>query len=142
MTAHAQPPEARLIREKREQIVPALSMTRAAAAATADGLGNFSATLWTSIENGYQQTSQGAVPYSGTPDRVARMARVVGVTARELEQAGRKDAARTLAKLPAPRQRDARASLAERVERLEHMLGVRLEGTEDEEGEHRERRRA
>lgn len=139
MTAHAQPPEARLIREKREQMVPALSMTRAAAAATADGLGNFSATLWTSIENGYQQTSQGTVPYSGTPDRVARMARVVGVTARELEQAGRKDAARTLAKLPAPRQRDARASLAERVARIERLLGAQLD--EEEEGD-RARRRA
>jgi hypothetical protein len=123
-------------------MVPALSMTRAAGAAAADGLGPFSSALWTQIENGYTQTAQGRVDYHGTPERIARMARVVGATPRELERAGRRDAARTLAKLP-PLQAATKTSLADRVARIEAILASQLEKVEaeDEEGD-RARRRA
>lgn len=125
-------------------MVPALSMTRAAAAAASDGMGPFSSALWTQIENGYQQTAQGPVPYRGTPERIARMARIVSATAKELEHAGRKDAARVLMKLPPAQQAQSRASLAERVERIEAILARQLEKleAEDEEGDRARRRRA
>lgn len=123
-------------------MVPALSMTRAAAAAAADGLGPFSSALWTQIENGYTQTAQGAVPYKGTAERIARMARITGATPKELERAGRRDAARVLVKLPPAQQAPTRASLAERVERIEAILARQLEKqeAEDEEGERAHRR--
>lgn len=119
-------------------MVPRLSMRQAAAAAAADGMGSFSVALWTSIENGYQQAAKDTrVPVAGTAERIARMARVVGVTAKELERAGRRDAARVLAQLPAGRPAPARGSLRERVEHIEQLareLRQQLEAEDDEEG--------
>lgn len=125
-------------------MVPRLSMRQAAAAAAADGMGSFSVALWTSIENGYQQAAKDTrVPVTGTPDRIARMARIVGATKGELERAGRHDAARVLAQLPPARPAPGRGSLRERVERIEQMAReLRLQLEEEDEEEERARRRA
>lgn len=49
---------------------------------------------WRQIVNGYMSAGGGqSVPVVGPPETVARMARVVGVTADQLREAGRADAA-------------------------------------------------
>lgn len=91
------PPEAELIARKRKAMSPELSMRQAAKRA------GFSAALWAKIEHGYDQVARGiALPYSGTADKVAKMARITGVTEDELADAGRKDAAAVLAAMPPP----------------------------------------
>lgn len=55
---------------------------------------------WRQIVSGYLNVSSGVyAPVTGPPDTLARMARVVGVTAGQLEEAGRADAAQELRKL-------------------------------------------
>lgn len=148
MTAYpSPPPEARLIREKREALVPHLSMRAAAQRAAADGLGPFSVALWTQIENGYIQQKETTEPTRGTADRIARMARVTGATTAELEHARRPDAARVLAKLLPARTAPGRGSLRERIAHLERVateqaeLARELREQMDEEDEEDDRAR-
>ncbi|MGA5599544.1 helix-turn-helix domain-containing protein [Streptomyces griseoincarnatus] len=86
------PPEARLIKE-------ALRRARLSAREAARRAG-ISETRWRQIANGYQDVGKGVrVPTTGPADTLARMAQVAGVTADQLRQAGRPDAADELAEL-------------------------------------------
>lgn len=51
---------------------------------------------WRQIASGYQTVSGTRVPVTAPAETLARMARVVGVTPPELEEAGREDAATEL----------------------------------------------
>lgn len=75
------PAEVVLIRARREMILPKMSRAKAAE------LAEMSEATWRNVENG---------KYEGQPDKIATMARVVGVTPEELEEAGRRDAAAML----------------------------------------------
>lgn len=77
----APPPEAVLIRTRREMMLPKMSRSKAATVA------EMSEATWRHIENG---------KYEGPPDKIATMARVVAVTPDELDDAGRTDAAAML----------------------------------------------
>lgn len=81
------PAEAKLIRERRENMVPRMSVRRAANQAEKASGETFSEATWRKIESG---------TYEGPADRIVLMALVVGVTADELDAAGRPDAARLL----------------------------------------------
>ena len=74
------PPEAALIRQRRKDRLPVLSVRDAAAAATAAGV-SMSEAGWRSIEAGR---------YDGPKDKLAIMAQVVGVSADELAELGRR----------------------------------------------------
>jgi Helix-turn-helix domain len=129
MTATPQPPpEARLIRERRLALIPPLSARQAAKRA------GFSPALWAKIEHGYDQVAKGiAIPYAGTADKIARAARVVGMTAAELEGCGRADAARALAALPeAPARMTPDVRAAELRATLAHLNEL-LDAREDPE---------
>lgn len=90
---------------------------------------------WRQITKGYQNLSGGGFgPVRGPADTLARMARAAGVTADQLEEAGRADAAQELRALttppePAPvhptRQPDLRATI----------IAAALEGLTAEEAE-------
>jgi hypothetical protein len=85
------PPEATLIRQRREGFVPKLSIR---AAAKKIGL---SEGRWRQIESGYQTPTAGVqTPVIAPAETLARMAHVVGVTADELRSADRADAASLL----------------------------------------------
>lgn len=86
------PPEARLIRE-------ALRRARLSAREAARRAG-ISETRWRQIANGYQDVGRGVrVPTTGPAETLARMAQVAGVTADQLREAGRADAADELVEL-------------------------------------------
>lgn len=89
-----QRPEGALIERAREARSPRLSIRAAAeAAGLSDG-------RWRQIVNGYQ--SAGASQYItvvGPAETIARMAKVVGVTAEQLSEVGRGDAAGELLRL-------------------------------------------
>lgn len=87
----APPPEAELIRQRREAAVPGLSRRQAAARAA------MSPSQWSDVERGDKRAGTGVtVPVRATAETLARMARVVGVTAEDLSKAGRADAGRQL----------------------------------------------
>lgn len=89
------PPEAELIRNHRE--ARGLSVREAARRA---GRG-ISASRWSNIERGYRADRwDHGQPVPAPPVVVARMARVAGVTAEELEAAGAPEAAAALRRLP------------------------------------------
>jgi len=92
MSVQPEPPlEARLIQQRRETVVPAMSRRQAAARA------GISASQWSDIERGTKKAGQGAVvPIRATAQTLARMARAVEATADELAAAGREDAASLL----------------------------------------------
>lgn len=90
----AQPPEGRLIAD-------ALRRTRLSIREASRRAG-ISYGRWRQITTGYQNVSPGEYARVRAPaDTLARMAAVVGVTADELAEAGRPDAAEALASLPA-----------------------------------------
>lgn len=94
MTTPPAPPEAQLIHRLREDMFPAVSMREAARRA------GFSVATWSQIEQGHRKvTSSLTIPITGTAEKVARMALVVGATPEQLREAGRDDAARDLQKL-------------------------------------------
>lgn len=105
------PPEAALIKERRESSVPRLSHRKAAQRAAHLGETTFSAATWQKIEGG---------EYSGGADRITLMALVVGITPEELEDAGRPDAARSL-----------RAQIQERADAEPLLRGVDREATSE-----------
>lgn len=82
-----------LIRRRREDRVPHLSMREAARRA------DISSPWWRTLETGIRRVKGQDFPERANAETLARMALVVGATAQELEQAGRPDAAVKLAKL-------------------------------------------
>lgn len=87
-------PEGALLQEGRE----AVGLTFRAAASLAD----ISAGRWRQVEKGYQNASPGNYGAVRGPARtLARMAAAVGVTADQMEKAGREDVAAIL-RVPAP----------------------------------------
>jgi hypothetical protein len=117
------PPEAILIRQRRENQVPKMSARRAAAIAQERSGGDFSASTWLKIEGG---------DYRGPADRVAIMADVVGVTPDELDQKGRPDAARLLRE-HVRRRAEAEPALAglDRETTSESVLQLLLQGLDE-----------
>jgi transcriptional regulator with XRE-family HTH domain len=84
----APPPEADLIRNRREAAVPPLSRRQAAARA------GISPSQWSDVERGSKRAGPGiVVPVLATADTLAKMARAIGVGADQLAAAGRDDAA-------------------------------------------------
>jgi hypothetical protein len=108
------PPEAVLIRERREAQFPRLSMRRAAIDA------GISPSSWAEVETARKTVAPGVMIYrKGTPEMVAPMAASLGITAAELRAAGREDAARALAAMAGHPAFSAaqRRTLASRVKR-------------------------
>lgn len=96
--APSAPPEADLIRTRRESADPALSRRQAAARA------GISPSQWSDVERGSKRAGSGViVPIQATAETLARMAQAVGVTAAELASAGRTDAASQLRALDTDR---------------------------------------
>ena len=94
MTTPEPPPEARLIAELRNGMVPVLSMREAARRA------GFSVATWTQIEQGHRKvTAAVTIAIRGTDEKIARMALVVGAAPQQLTEAGRPGAARMLERL-------------------------------------------
>ena len=128
MTSPKPPPEARLIKRKREE-PPRLSI--AAAARLAD----MSDTRWRQLESGYRLFHGRYEPETAPAQTLAAMARAVGVTPAELRDAGRPDAAGELEALllavPAPASSDAdfRAQL-DRIEALAREMRAQLDDQE------------
>ncbi|HEV2376211.1 MAG TPA: helix-turn-helix transcriptional regulator [Streptosporangiaceae bacterium] len=92
-TTPQQPPEMELIRRRREDAVPRLSMREAARRA------GISSPWWRVLETGIRRVKGQDFPESANDETLARMALVVGVTAEELAAAGRPGAAARLGKL-------------------------------------------
>jgi hypothetical protein len=91
-TRPEQPPEGALIAEALTH--SGMSIRRAAS------LAGISYGRWRQITSGYQNVSHGSYgKVHAPPDTLARMARAVGVTAEQLEGAGRDDAADALRNL-------------------------------------------
>lgn len=84
------PAEGRLIDAAQKSAVPKLSMRQAAAAA------GISEGRWRQIVKGYQGTGSGRIPVVAPDETVARMALAVGITADQLNEAGRPKAADVL----------------------------------------------
>ncbi|GLY78283.1 hypothetical protein Airi01_065500 [Actinoallomurus iriomotensis] len=121
-----QRPEGELI--ERAQKLSGLSQRKAAPRA------GISENRWRNIVSGYQTVSAGVyAPVTGPPDTVARMARAVGVTAEQLDQAGREDAAEELRRLGPLEETDAAgttvAELAQRLARQEKITAQLVEET-------------
>ena len=109
-------------------IAAALKRSRLSARKAAERAG-MSEGRWRQIVKGYQTVSAGTnAPVRGPAETVARMAKVVGVTPEQLEEAGRADAAgelRTLLVSDAPDAADIAARVAElraEADRLERQL--------------------
>ena len=90
--------EGALLRKARQRIRPRLSIEAAAARAS------MSAENWGHVERGYQSMGRGQEPRIVIPPgpTLAHMARVVGLTPRDLAEIGRGDAADILADLITP----------------------------------------
>jgi hypothetical protein len=82
------PPEADLIRLRREAALPPMSRRQAAARA------GISPSQWSDVERGRKRAGPGIViPVLATAETLAKMAAAIGVCADELAAAGREDAA-------------------------------------------------
>ena len=103
------PPEMRLIRQRREDAVPRLSMREAARRA------GISAPWWRVLETGIRRVKGQDFPERANAETLARMALVTGVTPGGLTGAGRADAAAVLTKLLAATP-DPAAQLIEAVQ--------------------------
>jgi len=85
------PPEAELIRRRREAAVPAMSRRQAAAKA------GISPSQWSDVERGSKKAGPGVtVPVHATAKTLAKIAQVIGATPDELTAADREDAASEL----------------------------------------------
>ena len=141
MTANPQPPpEAALIAERRDAMIPRLSMRQAAQRMGVP----FSAARWRQLESGIRRVGGTDFPETGPAETIARMARVVGITPVELTNCGRLDAAHVLAALPPPEQSPATIDdLREIVRRQAEALDQqeqrirKLEGNGDDQEDHR-----
>ena len=84
----AAPPEAQLLEQARKALVPTRSQNDAGAGAGISGA------RWRQVVAGYRRAGKGAwIPETPPADTLARMARSVGVTADQMEVAGRADVA-------------------------------------------------
>lgn len=90
----APPPEAVLIKD-------ALDRQRLSGREAARRAG-ISETWWRQIARGYQTVSGTHLPVKAQPDVLARMAHAIGVTAEQLREADRSDAAEELERLTPP----------------------------------------
>ncbi len=116
------PPEAELIRRRREAAVSEMSRRQAAATA------GISPSQWSDVERGHKKAGSGVVvPVRATADTLARMARTVGATADELAGTGRDDAAQQLRALD--QDRDLRRRIAA-VPGLGSFAGLSLPSTD------------
>jgi transcriptional regulator with XRE-family HTH domain len=99
MSVHSEvPPEAELVRQRREAAVPAMSRRQAAAIA------GLSPSQWSDVERGHKKAGSSVeVPVRATAETLARMARAVGASADDLAATGREDAARQLRDLSGDR---------------------------------------
>lgn len=134
------PPEALLIDSAQKSVIPKLSMRKAAEMA------GISEGRWRQIVKGYQGTGTGRLPVVAPDETVARMALVVGVTADQLEDAGRPDAARVLRHLlAASEQPDVELStvptdrllgeIRRRIEGASHASSTEVQGTQGQAGQ-------
>lgn len=132
MASPQPPPEAVLIARKREE-APRMSIRAAAEQA------GISETRWRQIESGRRMFQGKPWPERAPAAILARMARVVSVTATELEKAGRPDAAAELDALPLPevrRDEDGHETatsaelqaVMDRLDRIEEALTQRANG--------------
>ena len=119
------PPEAELIAARRKAARPRLSMRRAALAA------GIAPTTWAEIENARKPVAAGIVVYrKGTPEMLAPMAAVLGITPAELRDRGRDDAAEELEAIAGQVEqvavftRSQANALAARVRRDSHGLAL------------------
>lgn len=85
-------PEGQLIKRVRESLQPRVTVAEAAQRA------GISAEMWGHIERGHRSAGRGAgrVPVKAKRPTLARMAFEIGVSAEDLEEAGREDAAEVL----------------------------------------------
>lgn len=97
------PPEARLIDEAQKSATPKISARKAAA------LAGLSEGRWRQIVKGYQSTGTGYIPVIAPDETLARMAAAVGVTADELVDAGRENAAALISVAVSAESRDSTA---------------------------------
>lgn len=116
------PPEALLIRKRREEHVPHLSMREAARRA------GISAPWWRMIETGIRRVSGQDFPERGNADTLAAMALAVGVEPAELEAAGRADAAGRLERMAADRATADGATRAEASRLAANVAGLTSQG--------------
>lgn len=87
-TPPAQPREGALIEAARERRVPRISIRKLAE------LAGISDARWRQIEKGYSTPRRGYhIPVTAPPETLGRMAHAVDVSAKELREAGRDDAA-------------------------------------------------
>lgn len=94
MTDPRPTPEGELLERLRKDVRPTLSVREAAKRA------DISEARWRQIAKGYSQPSKDVrVPVRAPADTLARMAEVVGATAAQLTNAGRKDAADELQRM-------------------------------------------
>ncbi|NUS17631.1 MAG: hypothetical protein HOY69_40595 [Streptomyces sp.] len=100
----AAPPEGTLI--KRAQVALQISQREAARRA------RLSEARWRQLVSGYQLVQRTHVPVRSPDKTLARMARAVGVTAEQLADAGREDAARALRDVEAEEAAEAAAERA------------------------------
>lgn len=107
----AQTPEGALIQEAAER-------TRQSARRLAANAG-ISDARWRHIVNGYQPVGRGAyLAIVAPPERLARMARAVGVTADELRRVGRADAAEELESMPPERPANGGDAVEDLLDRI------------------------
>lgn len=116
------PAEALLIDSAQKSVIPKLSMRKAAEMA------GISEGRWRQIVKGYQGTGTGRLPVVAPDETVARMALVVGVTADQLEDAGRPDAATVLRHLLADSERPDVELSEVSTDRLLGEIRRRIEG--------------
>lgn len=115
------PPEGALL--KRALVAMRISQREAARRS------GISETRWRQLVSGYQVVSREKVPVRSPDDTLARMARAVGVTAEQLEEAGRGGAAAVLrdaeaeaADAPAGQGADSGAGAGSRVDERWHLV--------------------
>lgn len=105
-------PLGRLLESAREARRPKLSQNATAKAA------GISPTTYRRVIRGIARLGGRDVAFDGTPESIARIARVLGVTPEQLEEAGRTDAAEELRALRREAMTDPHASPMDRAEAI------------------------
>jgi hypothetical protein len=103
----------------RHRVLAGLSIRRAGP------LAGMSDRRWGQIESGYEVPAKGSyAPVRGSAEAVARMALVVGMTASELADTGREDAAAILARMQTPSDLAARILQMSRTEAADLLAAI------------------
>ncbi|MCF3960342.1 hypothetical protein L1885_01385 [Streptomyces fuscigenes] len=87
---------------------------------------------WRQISSGYQTVSGEQIPVTGPAETVARMSQVVGVTAEELQRAGRDDAAAALEEITPLPQPDTASAFSPPVDAVYQLLAALPPEAQDE----------